>query len=258
MSEVKGKFVWHDEMTNDIEGAQAFYGNVVGWNIADAGMGDRTYKILSAGEAGMGGLMPMPDEARETGASAVWFGYLGVSDVDAFAKRVEKAGGSVHRQPADIPGVGRFAVVSDPQGATFILFTPKDPPERPVFPRNGTGHVGWCELYADDLDSAWDSYSNMFGWSKDMAVDMGEMGTYQTFAAGGGTAVGGIMRKTPEMQRPFWHYYFNVDAIDAAAGRVKANGGEVIAGPHEVPSGEWMIHCKDPQGARFGLLASAR
>jgi predicted enzyme related to lactoylglutathione lyase len=258
MSEVKGKFVWHDAMTSDVVDAQSFYSNVVGWKIADAGMGDRTYKILSAGEASVGGLMPIPDEARENGASPVWFGYIGVSDVDGFSARVEKAGGSIHREPADIPGVGRFAVVSDPQGAAFILFTPKDPPERPVFPRNETGHIGWCELYAEDLDTAWEFYSEMFGWSKDMAVDMGDMGIYQTFATGGDNSVGGMMAKPAETPRPFWHYYFNVDSIDAAAERVKGNGGEILAGPHKVPSGEWMVHCKDPQGARFGLLAETR
>jgi predicted enzyme related to lactoylglutathione lyase len=87
---------------------------------------------------------------------------------------------------------------------------------------------------------------------------MGALGIYQTFATGGDDAAGGMMAKPPEMARPFWHYYFNVNSIDTAADRVKTNGGEILAGPHEVPSGDWIVHCKDPHGARFGLLAPVR
>ena len=71
----------------------------------------------------VGGLMPIPEEARRAGVPPMWMGYIGVDDVDGYAKRVKAAGGAIHRAAEDIPGIGRFAVAGDPDGAGFILFT---------------------------------------------------------------------------------------------------------------------------------------
>jgi predicted enzyme related to lactoylglutathione lyase len=98
----------------------------------------------------------------------------------------------------------------------------------------------------------------MFGWQKADSLDMGEMGTYQLFTAGGDAPIGGIMTKPPGVSRPFWGYYFNVPAIDAAADRVKAGGGTIMMGPHQVPGGQWIVQCKDPQDAYFALVARKR
>jgi predicted enzyme related to lactoylglutathione lyase len=100
-------------------------------------------------------------------------------------------------------------------------------------------------------------YSDLFGWTKADTVDMGPMGIYQLFAAGG-DAIGGMMTKTPQSPAPFWLYYFNVDAIDAAVERITAAGGKVIQGPHEVPGGSWIVQALDPQGALFALVATKR
>ena len=85
-------------------------------------MPDRTYILLSAGQTMVGGLMPIPESARAMGGRPAWMGYIGVDDVDDCAARVTAAGGTVHRPPEDIPGIGRFCVVADPGGASFILF----------------------------------------------------------------------------------------------------------------------------------------
>ena len=97
----------------------------------------------------------------------------------------------------------------------------------------------------------------MFGWRKGETLDMGPNGVYQLFATGG-DAVGGMMTKMPEMPVPAWVYYINVDAIDAAMGRVTAGGGTVINGPMEVPGGQWILQGLDPQGAMFALVAPRR
>jgi uncharacterized protein len=76
--------------------------------------------------------------------------------------------------------------------------------------------------------------------------------------ATGGPAVGGMMTKPPEVPMPYWLYYFNVDAIDAAMARVIKQGGKVLMGPHEVPGGQWILQCQDPQGAMFALVAPKR
>src|SRR5574337_1130827 len=67
-----------------------------------------------------------------------------------------------------------------------------------------------------------------------------------------------IMTKTPDTPMPAWLYYFNVEAIDAAAGRVKSAGGRIVVEPMEVPGGQWILQGFDPQGAWFGLVAPKR
>lgn len=250
-------FVWYELMTTDADAAETFYSDVVGWRTQDAGMPGMRYMILSVGEAGVGGIMTIPPNACAAGARPGWIGYIGVDDVDATAGRVKQAGGTIHKLPEDIPGIGRFAVVADPQGASFVLFrgSSEQPPERPA--PGVPGSPGWHELHAGEWQSAFAFYADLFGWTKAEAVDMGAMGTYQLFAAGA-EPIGGMMTKFESVPAPFWLYYFTVDAIDAAADRVTGRGGQVLQGPHEVPGGMWIVQCQDPQGAMFALVGPHR
>lgn len=250
-------FVWYELMTTDAEAAAAFYAKVVGWTPADSGMPGMSYTLLKLGETSIGGVMALDPAACSAGARAAWGGYVGVADVDAAAEKLKAAGGRVNFGPEDIPGVGRFAAVTDPHGAAFYLFKGNDG-EMPPSPPVGTpGTVGWHELHAGDGAAAFAFYSAQFGWTKDTAIDMGPMGVYQLFAAGG-AAIGGMMTKTADMPAPTWLYYFCVDRADAAVGRVTAAGGQVLMGPHEVPGGSWIVQCLDPQGAAFAMVAPGR
>jgi predicted enzyme related to lactoylglutathione lyase len=257
MPNSRNNFVWYDLMTTDTKAAEAFYSSVVGWRAQDAGMPDRSYTILHVKETPIGGLMPLPKEASAAGARPIWNGYVAVDDVDALAKRVTQAGGTVHRGPEDIPGVGRFAVVADPHGASFMLFKGATD-EQPQPPAPGTpGHIGWHELHAGNGEKAFAFYSGLFGWTKAEAMDMGPMGVYQIFATDS-APVGGMMTKTEAFPAAMWLYYFNVDDIEAAATRVKDHRGKVLNGPMEVPGGSWIIQCSDPQDAMFALVGPKR
>lgn len=257
MSVASSPFVWYDVMTSDLQAAQSFYTQVLGWTAKDAGMPDRSYTLVSAGAATVGGIMPLTPEAAAMGAKPCWSGYIGVSDVDATVQRVKAEGGAVHRPPENIPGVGRFAVVADPQGAVFILLKGNDPSAPTPAAPGAPGTIGWHELYAGDGDAAFGFYAKLFGWTATRAMDMGPMGKYQIFATGG-AEVGGIMTKPPEVPMPCWLYYFRVDAIDAAMARVTQHGGKVLMGPMEVPGDDWILQCTDPQGAVFALVALKR
>lgn len=251
-------FVWYELMTTDAPAARAFYADVVGWQVVDSGMPGFDYSLLKAGDTMVAGLMALPPEAGA--APPAWAGYVGVHDVDAKAAELQQAGGSVLRPAEDIPGVGRFALVADPHGAVFYLFKGEPTPgeAEPAPPDTmAPGGMGWHELYCADLPAALDFYGRLFGWQKDEAIDMGPMGTYQLFKAGA-HAIGGMMVKPPEMPVTAWLYYTNVPAIDAAAARVKAGGGQVLFGPQQVPGGSWVINCMDPQGAMFALVAPQR
>src|SRR5690242_15996023 len=102
MSKHHGKFIWYDVMTSDCKAAESFYRRALGWSAQDSGMGDRSYTLFSAGPAMVGGLMPIPDQAKKMGVPPRWTGYVAVDDVDGYAARVKKADGAVHRGPEDI------------------------------------------------------------------------------------------------------------------------------------------------------------
>jgi predicted enzyme related to lactoylglutathione lyase len=253
MSDSQGRFVWYELMTTDTGAAKSFYGTVVGWGTQDSNMPGMTYILFTVGETQVGGLMDQPEEARKMGAPPSWIGYVAVDDVDATADRAKRLGGTVHVPPTDIPNVGRFAIIADPQRAVLALFkssTPRqDQPAEPGTP----GHAGWHELYAADWEKAFAFYNELFGWQKAEAMDMGQMGTYQLFSVGGQT-IGGMFNKPPTVPAPGWLFYFNVGDIDAATERVKAGGGRILIDPMEVPGGGWIIQGMDPQGAMFALV----
>lgn len=257
MAEAAKRFVWYELMSPDVDAAKAFYSDVVGWAITDSGMPGMDYLMLNVGDQAIGGMMGLDDDSSTAGAQPGWIGYVAVDDVDASAKKVLQAGGAVLVEPQDIPGVGRFANVTDPHGAVLALFK-GNLDEEPPSPAPGTpGTVGWHELYADKLDSAWAFYAELFGWTKDEAIDMGPQGSYQLFATGD-SAVGGMMARPPDRPVAFWQYYFNVAEIDTAIERVKSGGGQVTNGPMQVPGGSWIINGLDPQGMAFALVAPKR
>ncbi len=253
MQNPHGSFVWYELMTGDLDAAMTYYRAVVGWDMQDAGNPDMRYVILSVSGKGIGGMMKTPPMAAAAGAPPGWLGYVGVDDVDAAAKALASAGGTVHHGPADIPEVGRFASVTDPQGAAFVIFKGNIDQPSEAYSMGAPGHVGWNELHTSDWEAALSFYGTQFGWRKAEALDMGGMGTYLLFAPSDGNAVGGMM-KSPNFPRPMWLYYFNVSDIDAAKGRVTDNGGEVLFGPSEVPGGAWIVQAKDPQGVMFALV----
>lgn len=253
------KFFWYELMTSDRPAAEAFYSKVVGWTLSPFGPPENPYMIVEAAGQGIGGIMAMPDEACAAGVKPGWFGYLPVTDIEAAVADVRAAGGSVHRDPELIPTVGRFAVVADPTGAVYNLLQPEGEGMQPL-PMGTAGGVDWHELHGSDWPRAFDFYASLYGWSKTEAMDMGPMGTYQMIAmepAPEGAECGvtcGALFNDPGAAQPFWLFYIHVDDIDAAAERVKAEGGTIAMGPDQVPGGIWIINARDPQGVLFALV----
>lgn len=251
MGDLHGRFAWYELVTTDVATARAFYTNVMGWGALEASVPGRAYTLFTAGNALIGGLMELPEDAREMGGNPSWLGYVGVDDVDAAADRVGRLGGTVRVPPTDVPNISRFSIFTDPQAARLALFKWLQPPRGQSAAPDEMGRVGWHELLAADWETALAFYGELFGW-RGADADVGEMGTYQLFSAGGQT-IGGMLTKPPMIPVPFWLYYFNVGDLDAAAQRVAAGGGEIIDGPFEVPGGSWTVRCMDPQGAMFAL-----
>ena len=118
----KGKFVWFEFYAEEIDGALAFYTEVVGWKTRSEQMPQGPYQLLLAGEAAVGGVMPLPPEAKQAGVPAHWLGYIATDDVDQTTVEAKSLGGAVIMEPFDVEGVGRIAILTDPQGAAFAAF----------------------------------------------------------------------------------------------------------------------------------------
>lgn len=247
------QFTWYELMTPDTTAAKQFYIDVVGWNAAPAPNSPIPYTLFTVGGAPMAGMMDLPPNAP--GIPPNWMGYVAVADVDATTAKAASLGATVMCEPRDIPDVGRFSCISDPQGAPLGLFQWVN--QTPPRDQHAPGGIGWHELATTGWQEAFNFYAEMFGWQKADAMDMGEMGTYQLFTAGG-EAIGGMMNRPAGMPVSAWLYYFNVPAADATLSRITAGGGKILNGPMEVPGGLWVGQCLDPQGAVFAIVAPQR
>ncbi|HEU0044178.1 VOC family protein [Sphingomonas sp.] len=260
MTSPHGDHIWYELLTPDADAAQAFYGPMLGWSFRDAGMPGVDYRIFASPEADIGGLMPAGE-----GMPAAWLGYVGVDDVDAMAKSVTDGGGAVHMPPADIPGVGRFALVADPAGAVFYVMAPTLPEDAPdaqslsfSYDRPRVGHCAWNELMTPDPDAALAFYGQRFGWVKDGEMEMGPLGIYTFLRHGAKGMMGAVMPMMPDTPLPAWSHYFRVADIDAAYAHVTAQGGRVVEEPTEIPGGAFSMKGIDPQGVAFALVGARR
>jgi predicted enzyme related to lactoylglutathione lyase len=252
-----GRNVWFDLMTPDMEGSKRFYSEAIGWRTEQWKDGDpkMPYTMWLVGETPMGGLMPLPDEAKRMGAPPMWMAYTTVEDVDATMKRVVSLGGSVNMPAFDVHKAGRMAYVADPQGAAFAVFAPVGE-DMPAMDRKQHGVFGWSELNTNDADAAWGFYQKLFGWNERGSMDMGPDGKYQMFQDPTQTTMGGISNAAQNMKLPpHWLHYITVDDMGAALQRIKGNGGKVVHGPMEVPENDVIAQCVDPQGAYFAVFA---
>jgi predicted enzyme related to lactoylglutathione lyase len=247
----RGRFVWYDLMTSDVEGAARFYADIIGWGTVPW-EGQRQYMIWTNEDVPLGGLMALPDEARSSGATPHWLCYVAVPDTDSAVDRAVELGGTVLVSPTLIPGSGRFAVLQDPQQAVFAMFTPIERQYR----SEGTPAVGefsWHELAVTDHVAAFEFYCELFGWEKAEAYDMGEMGIYQMYACAGTKApLGGMFDKPSDMSTG-WLLYVRVDDVQRVVEKVLEMGGRVLNGPMAVPGEDIVAQCVDPQGAVFAL-----
>ena len=255
----QGDFIWYELMTTDADAAGRFYSAVVpGWSFGEKMPGDVDYRGIQRSDGGnAGGVLQLDDSMRSHGARPTWLGYVHVADVDESVASIEQAGGKALMPAFDVPNVGRIAMVSDPQGAPFYVMKPIPPADKPnaasdVFSPSATERVSWNELNTSDPDSARRFYGDLFGWTSDDFMPMGEMGEYR-FLDHHGVRIGALCGLMGQSQ-PKWRFYVRVPSIAEGKAAIEKNGGKVINGPHQVPGDDWIIIGIDPQGAEFALV----
>ncbi|MDB4958473.1 MAG: doxorubicin biosynthesis enzyme DnrV [Myxococcales bacterium] len=250
-----GRFVWYELLTSDPKAAIAFYSDVVGWKTQPFGSDDYTMWVGSQGP--LGGVTLLPDAAKKMGAPPYWQANVEVANVDETVAKVKQLGGKVY-VTEDVPTVGRFAVIADPQGAVLSVFTPVS--EMQSHDITKPGEFSWHELYTTDYEAAFKFYQAIAGWERLGEFDMGAMGKYLLWGRNG-TQLGGMMTmpkdmKTPDGRAvpPSWMYYVTTSDLEAALARAKAKGAKVLNGPMDVPGGQRIVQLLDPQGAAFALV----
>ncbi len=258
MANKHGDFIWYELMTPDPDAATRFYETVLPWSVARSSQPELDYCEIEASEGHVGGMLRLTDEMAAEGARPAWIGYIAVDDVDGCAAAIRADGGRIYVPPRDIPGVGRFAMLTDPQGVLFYIMkgavealSHAFAAERPML-----GHCAWNELSTTDPDAAKRFYGARFGWTKDGEMNMGPLGTYEFMRHD--HLIGAVMPLMPQQPAPAWAFYVRVADIDRAAQAVTAGGGQILHGPQEIPGGEYSVNALDPQGAHFGLVGPRR
>lgn len=239
-----GKFVWHDLITDDVEGARAFYGGLFGWTFEKSlhpNGGD--YTLILAGERYLGGMVELDDPQGVEYSR--WLGYLSVADVDRAAAFTRREGGEVVVEPLELGQLGRAAAIRDPQGAVVGLVRSRLGDPADAIPR-GVGEIVWNELLAADDLSAAGFYSGLAGLE---VVDQPRAGGVYRVMRSQGRERSGIMLRPGEQVDPVWLTHFAVSDVTAAAGRAAELGGELLLGPSPELRAGRMALVMDPAGA---------
>ncbi|MGW9029227.1 VOC family protein [Streptomyces sp. NPDC055722] len=239
---------WADLSTTDVPGARDFYGRLFGWTGADVpdpevgGYG--MFLLDGAYAAGYG-----PCTAQ--GQPVSWLVYFQVEDADATAMAVTGNGGAVVAPPMDVFDAGRLAVFSDPEGAVFGVWQPRE--HRGFGVVDQPNSVCWFELMAREPEKAKDFYRAVLGW--DGETHPFGPSEYTEWELGGET-FGGMKRMNedfPSELPAHWTMYVAVEDCDAAAARVTELGGSVRVQPTTIPPGRFAV-VSDPQGGYLSLI----
>ncbi len=244
-----GQFVWYEHLTKDANAAIAFYTDVVGWKTEPFGSGSG-YTMWVGDDGPLGGVTAIPPADAKTTPPG-WWGNVQVASVDATVALAKKLGGKVLKQPSNIPTVGRFALIEDPQGVRIALFRPNA--LMPSADASKPGAFCWSELLTSNSAAAFQFYAEIFGWKIVEERDMGPMGVYRTFGLDSDLAIGGMMTTREGGPPSMWLYYTESQDLDAAIARATKAGATVMNGPMPVPGGARIVHMMDPQGVPFAM-----
>lgn len=253
---VSGSPCWLDLGAPDVAAATGFYGSVFGWEFESLGSETDEYGVLRSNGRIVAGIGPLTEE----GARSAWMIYFSTADADAAARSVRQQGGTVRVDPFDADDQARMAQFTDPLGAQFAVWQPRNNKGLEAVDEPGT--LSWIELYTTDAAAAKEFYGSLLGWTTEDMPLPGGGGTYSLVTPSGcgqERMHGGIMELgseflAPAGGRPYWHPVFAAADCDATIARVTDNGGSVQMGPEDAEGVGRLAVCLDPSGADFVVL----
>jgi len=241
-SHAPGSFCWIELATTDTAGGKAFYTQLFDWTVRDTPMGEgMVYSVFRNRDRDAAGMYRMDYDAPPN-----WMSYIAVTTVDAAVEKAKELGATVVAGPADVADLGRFAALTDPQGATFAVWQANR--QTGVGVRDEANALCWNELQARDADAGKKFYPALFGWRMKDSPEYTEWHL-------GEHAIGGMLpSQAPPEVPPYWLPYFAVADCDAAVARAESLGGRVVVPAMDIEHVGRFSVLNDPQGAVFAVI----
>jgi len=239
----QGQVLWHDLITDDIQAARSFYGDLLGWTFEENGQ----YTVVLNRDVPIGGMVEIQDELKEQ-KSGGWITYFSIPDIDGTAKWVLSVGGDILQGPGNMVNRGRYATILDPLGAPLVLLNSQNgDPERSDPP---IGNWLWNELWTTDIETALQFYQELGGYAA-QRVGSEDMSPYWLLIDANNHYQGGITEIPFEKLPAQWVPVVRVADIMAITPRVTQLGGKVIVNTDHPLSDGSVALIKDPTGGIF-------
>lgn len=234
---VPGKIVWHDLVTYDVDSAKRFYGELFGWKFEEVARG---YSQIRNGDRLIGGIARLDSKDKGT----YWIPLMSVADIDQSAEKVRNFGGKMLREPFEIPGRGKIALVTDQQGSPFGMVRALKGDPLDLDPQ--TGDWLWNEVWTSDPNSAATFYKNIGGYQE---ASRNLFGKPYRYLKGEGKPRLGLVKKPDPSMKNTWACYIKVANPAAIADRAAALGGRVLFAPKSDVRNATVAIIQDPTGA---------
>ena len=244
-----GTFAWFNLMTKNKDTANSFYKDLFNWQFEDyeiPGVGTSTCYIAKDKYFGS----PIPLE-QNTPFPSHWIPYIAVADVDTCCQQIQQNSGKICFEPFDIPTIGRTAIVNDPVGGVFHIYTPENKNEDLKVTGHEAGQICWLEMMLKDPNQVIPFYEKVFGWRVQKPSDINNT-QYFSFEING-EKLGGFLATPPgcEETHPAWTPYFTVDNAEDSEQRAQKLGGKVVMPKMHIPDTGFASLIQDPSGAHF-------
>jgi predicted enzyme related to lactoylglutathione lyase len=265
---IPGVPCWVDTSHPDPEAALPFYRGLFGWEFEDV-MPEGSPGRYCIGRIRGGDVAAVASSPEGAPPEAMWNTYVWVDSADETTAKARDAGGGVAVEPFDVMNAGRMAVLTDPEGAAFCVWQPKNHKGAKVV--NEHGSLNFNGLATRDPDAAERFYGAVFGWKR-LALPSGVAWALPGYGDHLEESSPGLRQQMEQMGAPdgfidvvaaleaiadddaatpaHWTVTFAVDDVDATAAKARELGGEVVAGPVDAPWSRTAV-IRDPQGATF-------
>lgn len=242
-------FNWVDLSTTDIEAAKDFYGGLFGWDFEDMPTGIGSFYTMARIEGhNVAGLGPQPPDMAQQEIPAFWSSYVKHDDVDTIAAKINDAGGQLMMPPMDVMQEGRMLMATDPDGAVFGVWQPRNHIGAAVC--NQPNSLVWNELQTNNMEAAKKFYGAVFDWTNEE-----DQSGYVVFSADGRAQAGAMqIEESWGPIPPNWTVYFLVEDVDAYVAKAQELGGNVLVPPTTAGEMGKFSVLQDPQGAAFTIM----
>ncbi|MFG1791229.1 VOC family protein [Nocardia sp. NPDC049149] len=250
-----GSVVWVNIESTDVDAIKDFYGSLFGWTyIPIPAPGGRTDHLFTA----PGAAFPMGHvEPSSSGAEYVALGTVSY-DVPEDAARLKNLGAQVVVAPGKAADGGDYALMRDPRGNVFVIWTPPElpadaPPPDPSALAPKPGSAAWFEIGTRDIEATKSFYAEALGWRYELDLSV-PGGPYWSVCTGTPLPAGGLrdLSGSPEAAEYSMHLFLTAD-ISASARKAVSLGASIEQAP--TGDGRSFARLRDPRGNRFGLFS---